>query len=325
MRKRALIIIVALIVCGRGFAATLEADSGLALRLTKLCASYEAKVGVAFIDLRSGDEFAINGRQQFMAASVAKVPVMAAAFHLSDLGRIDLQKKIIFREEDKLGGSGVLQWMRGGTAYTLWNLARMMIVLSDNTATRLLVNDLGLPAVNGYLKASGLQQTVIVDPTMLNEPPAGSINKTTPLDMAHLLAMISRSQGFSSQSKKEMISFMRNQRYRWGIWRGVPAGTVVADKTGNVDGVLNDAGIVYTKHGNFIISIFTSGFTKQHDARLFINQVSRAAYEEFTGEKVYDPQPAKRKLARKKVSAKRRPLLQRQHRARPRHARRSRR
>jgi beta-lactamase class A len=179
----------------------------------------------------------------------------------------------------------------------------MMIVLSDNTATRLLVNDLGLSTVNDYLSNAGLAQTAIVDPTMLNEPPSATLNKTTPRDMARLLAMICRSQGFSAQSKKEMISFLRNQRYRWGIWRGVPAGTVVADKTGNVEGVLNDAGIVYTKHGNYILSVFTEGFKKQRDARLVINQVSRAAYEEFTGEKVYDPPPRK---YRKKSIAKRR-------------------
>ena len=193
--KKLLIIALTLLLCGRGYAATLEAD-GLAARLTALCASYETRVGVAFIDLRSGKEFSLNGAQPFMAASVAKVPVMAAAFHLSDLGRLDLQQKLVFREEDKLGGSGILQWMRGGTAYTRWNLARMMIVLSDNTATRLLVDDLGLPAVNGYINTIGLRQTAIVDPTMLNEPPATALNKTSPLDMAHLLAMIARSPGF---------------------------------------------------------------------------------------------------------------------------------
>jgi beta-lactamase class A len=306
MIKKILIIIIVLLSCHRSFAAALEANSSLAQRLTKLCATYEAKVGVAFIDLRSGEEFAINGDQPFMAASVAKVPVMAAAFHLSDLGRYDLQQKLVFREEDKLGGSGILQWLRGGTAYTRWNLSRMMIVLSDNTATRLLVNDLGLPAVNGYIKTIGLRQTEIVDPTMLNEPPATELNLTTPLDMAHLFALIAKSQNFSAQAKKEMASFLKNQRYRWGIWRGVPAGVVVADKTGNVGGVLNDAGIVYTKHGNYVLSVFTIGFKKQHDARILINQVSRAAYEEFTGEKVYDPKPVKRKLIRKKVIIKRR-------------------
>jgi beta-lactamase class A len=267
-------------------AATPEAHSALAQRLTRLCASYEAKVGVTFIDLRSGRELSINGDRPFLAASVAKVPVMAAAFHLADRGELDLQKKLRFREKDKLGGSGILQWMRGGTSYTRWNLARMMIVLSDNTATRLLVNDLGLPAVNAYINSSGLLQTSIVDPTMLNEPPAVSLNKTSPRDMARLLAMIGHSQGFSPQSKKEMLSFMRNQRYRWGIWRGVPPGTVVADKTGNIEGVLNDAGIVFTKQGNYILSVFTNGFKKQRDARLFINRVSQACYEEFTGQKL---------------------------------------
>ncbi len=307
MTKKLFLIALALLLGAGVRAATPEAD-GLAARLTALTATYEGRVGVAFIDLRTDREFSINGRKQFMAASVAKLPVMAAAFHLSDLSQYDLQQRLVFHDEDKLGGSGILQWMRGGTEYTRWNLARMMIVLSDNTATRLLVNDLSLAAVNDYIKNSGLTQTAIVDPTMLNEPPSAVLNKTTPRDMARLLAMISRQQGFSAQSKKEMISFMRNQRYRWGIWRGVPPKTVVADKTGNVDGVLNDVGIVYTKRGNYIISIFTEGFKKQRDARLVINAVSRAAYEEFTGEKVYDPPPRKlaRRAKRSRVIAKRR-------------------
>ena len=121
--KKLIITFVALLLCTRSFAAALDVNSSLAQRLTKLCATYEAKVGVAFIDLRSGAEFSINGDLPFMAASVAKVPVMAAAFHFSDLGRYDLQQKLPFREEDKLGGSGILQWMRGGTSYTRWNLA----------------------------------------------------------------------------------------------------------------------------------------------------------------------------------------------------------
>ena len=311
--KKLVLISLALLLCGSVRAATLEAD-GLAARLTAICASHEAKVGVTFIDLRSGREFSINGDRPFMAASVAKVPVLLAAFHLADLGQFDLQQQLVFHEEDKLGGSGILQWMRGGTSYTRWNLARMMIVLSDNTATRLLVNDLSLEAVNDYLKNAGLKQTAIVDPTMLNEPPASDLNKTTPREMARLFAMISHQQGFSAQSKKEMISFLSNQRYRWGIWRGVPPGIKVADKTGNVDEVLNDAGIVYTKHGNYILSVFTNGFKKQRDARLLINQISRAAYEEFTGEKVYDRivkkvkrLTAKRRLSRRPFARYRRP------------------
>jgi beta-lactamase class A len=178
-----------------------------------------------------------------------------------------------------------------------------MIVLSDNTATKLLVDCIGMPQINTYLKNAGIEDSAITDPTMLKEPPAFDNNRTTPLDMARLLKKIYHGEGFSLRGKKEMLSFMRQQRYRWGLWRGVPPGTVIADKTGNLEGILNDVGIVHTKQGNYILSVFTHGFKKQRDARRFINELSRAAYEEYTGEKVIQKQAKSKKT--KKITKRR--------------------
>jgi len=262
----------------------------LATKLERLASTSEGRVGIAFIDLKTGWEMNINGSQEFPAASVIKVPIMAAAYHLSESGKINLKQKILFKKSDKLGGAGVLQWARTPNYYTLWNLIRLMIVLSDNTATRLVVQNIGRENINEYLQSIGLTRTAVVDSTMLKEPPSPYVNMTTPLDIAHLMAKI---------HNKEMLAFMRNQRYRWGIWRGVPAGTVVANKTGNLDGILNDAGIIYTKKGNYVLSIFTWGFKKQRRARLLINEISRAAYEEYTGEKVIRKKITKRRLQRR--------------------------
>jgi beta-lactamase class A len=288
------------------------AQAELSTEFLRLISTAEGKVGIAFIDLKGTREVRVNGDNLFPAASVAKVPVMAAAYHLADSGKLDLGQKILFIEGDKLGGSGVLQWMKGGVEYTLWNLIRLMIVLSDNTATKLVVDNVGLPAINDYLKGIGLKNTVIVDPTMLKEPPASDINRTTPLDMARLMVKIQKAEGFSPKSRKEMLAFMRNQRYRWGIWRGVPPGTVVANKTGNLEGILNDVGIIYTKKGNYVLSIFTWGFKKQRQARLLINEISRVTYEEYTGEKVERAIKAK-----KAIRTKRQKVIKRKLRRRP--------
>jgi len=272
--------------------------AGLEQRLSRLTATQEKRVGVTFVDLNSGWSFAINGSREFPAASVAKVPVMAAAYHLSDSGLLDLDKKVLFRESDKLEGAGVLRWLKGGREYSRWNLMRLMITLSDNTATRLVVNTVSLSSIEAYIKSIGLKQTRIIDPTMLVEPPNPNNNLTSPNDMARQMSLIYNRRGFSKQSAKQMIAWMNYQRYRWGIWRGVPPGTYVANKTGQLENILNDAGIIYTKKGNYILSIFTCGYEKQRDARLLINEISRIAYEEYTGTKIV----ARAKVTKRKLS-----------------------
>ncbi|MFA4844648.1 MAG: serine hydrolase [Candidatus Margulisiibacteriota bacterium] len=273
-------------------ASTARAD--LAARVQRLTAPYGNKVGFTFLDLKSGRQLSVNGSREYPAASVAKVPVMACALHLSDLGQLNLKKKVLFRESDKLEGAGVLRWIPAGQEYTLWNLLRLMITLSDNTATRLAVLSVGTTEINSYVKELGLRQTRVIDPTMLVEPPATNNNLTTPDEMAKVVAAIYCRRGFTKGAAKQMITWMNYQRYRWGIWRGVPPGTYVANKTGQLEGILNDVGIVYTKKGDYILSIFTWGFPKVREARILINELSRAAYEEYTGEKVLDPRPAKR-------------------------------
>lgn len=300
MIKKIFLSLLVLIVWHNFSAAALTEASkqNLQNNLQKLIAPYNNNVGLAFIDLKTGWQCAVNGTEEFPTASVGKVPVMACAYHLASLGDLDLDQKIKFRESDKLSGSGILQWLRGGQTYTLRNLCRMMIVLSDNTATKLVVDHLTMPTINHYLRDQGLEKTIIADPTMLVEPPAIDNNRTTPLEMANLLVKINDSQGFTAAGKKEMLSFMRNQRYRWGIWRGVAPGTVVADKTGNLEGILNDAGIVYTDSGNYILSIFTQGFVKQSEARQIINQASKIIYENYSGQKITA------RLLRRRPSAK---------------------
>ena len=296
--------IVLAIILTALYAASALAD--LQQKLERLAATTEGQVSIAFLDLKSSQEVSVNGDQPLPAASVAKVPVMCAAFHLADSGKLDLQRRLKFRESDKLEGAGVLRWMKAGQEYTLWNLVRLMITLSDNSATRLVVNTVGLPAIESYIKSSGLKQTRVIDPTMLVEPPALNNNLTSASDMARQLVLIHNCRGFSKTSAKQMIAWLNYQRYRWGIWRGVPPGTYVANKTGHLDGVLNDVGLVYTKKGTYALAVLTAGFKNNSHARQLINDISRTVYEEYTGERVARPEAKgqrpkviKRKLSRR--------------------------
>jgi beta-lactamase class A len=279
------------------------AEQRIIERVNKLTAPHGKKVGVAILDLKTKWQYDVNGTTEYPTASVGKVAVMAAAYHLADLKQLDLDQKVVYRPSDKLGGAGVLQWMKPGKVFTLRHLILYMIEVSDNTATKMVVDNIGLPKINSYLHSINLEQTRIVDPTMLNEAPSPAINRSTPWDMAHLLYRINnKARFFSDASAKEMLYHLKRQKYHWGIWRGVAPGTVVADKTGDVDKVLNDVGIVYAKNGTYILSVFTYGFVKTREARILINEISKAVFEEYTGTKLSPPKKVvKRKYHRRSI------------------------
>lgn len=251
----------------------------LETKIAKLTRPYGNKVGVAFLDPRTGASFDIRGDRPYPAASVIKMPVMAALYHMSDKGLVNLNAKIPVRKEDKLGGSGVLQWLKPHRE-TLWNLSRLMISISDNTATRLLVNLLGKENINEYCQVMGLYDTTLYDETALVEPP-NQCNLTSPVDMVQLVYLIKYGRKFSPDSTRNMLAAMRNQKYRWGIVKPLPKGVVVANKTGNLTGILNDVGLVTTKKGSYILCIMTKGFPKKRVARKLINQISLATYQYY--------------------------------------------
>ncbi|MBU0573809.1 MAG: serine hydrolase [Candidatus Margulisiibacteriota bacterium] len=246
-------------------------------KLSDYLAPYGGKVGVAFIDCQTMEQFSVNGDLPYPAASVIKMPIMTTLFFMSDRSLVDINERVVLKNSDKLEGSGVLRWLKAGNSYTLWGLARMMISISDNTATRLLVRKIGQDNINDFCKLMGLNNTRLNDETALVEPPA-NCNRTSPNDMASLIYKIKYGNAFSPKAVEDMLAFMKNQRYRWGIVKPLPPGTIVANKTGNLTGVLNDVGMVYTDRGNYILAIMTWKFQQKSEARKVINRISEMAY-----------------------------------------------
>ena len=282
MRKTSVVLAAIIFFSGTAFAGSRFAGLNKELKAIahknygkKVVKGY--KIGIAFQDMRTGSRLSVNGNSIFPAASIIKLPVMASVYSLADRGSLHLDQKIRFGDRDKLPGAGILQWLRP-TSYRLWNLCRMMISLSDNTATRLCVNTVGKGNVNRYCKVIGLYRTRLLDETALAEAPKVRINTTTPLDILKLLVRIEKGTGFSMNSRRQMLSFMLGQKYRFGIPRGLPSNVRVANKTGNLERVLHDAAIVYTPRGTYALCVFTKGFLRDRQARLVINAVSLAVY-----------------------------------------------
>jgi len=281
MKKKIFLIVFALILFIQpSFAA--NRFYGLTKKLNAIAyGSYGRKVlpgysiGISFIDLRTGYKASVRGNKIFPAASIIKVPVMAYLFYASDKKLLDLGGQIHFTNADKLPGAGVLQWMQPN-AYTMWNLCRLMISISDNTATRLLVRRAGKAKINAYCRKIGMRSTLLLDETALVEMPCRNYNRTTANDIALLLSRIQRGVGFSKYARADMLKFMRNQRYTFGIPKVLPRGFTCANKTGNLTNVLHDSAIVYSKRGTYVLVVFTKGFKRDRDARIVINRVSSA-------------------------------------------------
>lgn len=235
------------------------------------------EVGIAVKDLKSSEYFSINGDIEFNPASVIKVPIMAEAFHQKKLGIISFEDKIELKEENKMIGSGILPYYKSGTKFTIGFLIDMMITRSDNTATHMLINHLGMKNINNYMKAIGLKDTSVVDDTLLCKVP-GKFNKTTPDDMLLLLEKMYNGELVSKEDSLEMIEVLKKQKYRWGIPRFLPSSSEVANKTGSLRGVRNDIGIVFTDTGAYAVIIFTRKMPSNVYAATLVSRISRVIY-----------------------------------------------
>ena len=157
-----------------------------------------AFAGLAARNLVTGEEIVINADLRFPTASVIKTAVMVEAYHQAARGTLSLDTTITLREEDKVGGSGVLNGFSDGVALPVRDLIHLMIVVSDNTATNLLVNRLGTRNVDERLVALGLEHTKLFRPTFRDgkadifpelEKEFG-LGMSTPREMAKLMALI---------------------------------------------------------------------------------------------------------------------------------------
>lgn len=232
------------------------------------------KIGITVVDVKTGARVSVNGASVFPAASIIKIPIMAYLFHASDSKALTMGKRVRVDERYKQPGAGVIQHLKPNY-YSLWNLCRYMISISDNTATYVLARMAGKNNVNSYVSSLGLKNTRLLDETALVERPKPNYNRTTPNDIAYLLTRIQRGTGFSRASRADMIKFMRNQKYVFGIPRALPKNFSCANKTGKLTNVLHDAAIVYSPRGSYVLCVFTQGFKNDTDARIVINRVSK--------------------------------------------------
>ena len=203
-------------------------------------------VGVTIQDLTTTERFALRGDTVFTQASAIKLPVLVELFRQVEQGRHGLDDLITLEENDVVPGSGVLQRLTPGSVrMTLRDVATLMVTVSDNTATNMIIDRVGMENVNQTMVRLGLPQTKLQRKMMDSEAwLADRENLSTPNEQARLLELIHRGDVLNDASRKELLhilSIPKSSRIRPLL----PSGTRVAHKTGTVSGVVVDVGIVY--------------------------------------------------------------------------------
>lgn len=199
------------------------------------------KTGVYVVEPATGRFVNLGGKDSFPAASMIKIPVLVALLSEVDEGAVDLKKELILKEELIAGGSGFLQWREAGSRISVADAAELMIKISDNTATNLLIDLLGgIDAVNAKLKSWGLHDTRIHN--LL--PDLEGTNTTSPHELALLVAKVQEGSILSRESKDLMFSILKRTRRRNLLPAGLGPGATIYHKTGDIGSMVGDAGMV---------------------------------------------------------------------------------
>ncbi len=256
---------------------------GLSRKLCSEIRSFKGRSAIVVKDLGTGWEMRHNPDRAFPSASLVKIPVMAACFEAADRGRIRLGQGIGLKSSDKFTGSGDLKDMKPGTVITVGELIGLMIYDSDNTAANMLTSLLGMDYLNKAFMSFGLAHTDLARRIAdYRARDKGVENYTTASDMAMLLDKMYGKILVNARVSDQCVNVLKMTRTKDRIPKRLPAGAVVAHKTGLERGVCHDAGIVFTPYGDFIIVALTKhSNSTAAPSKAFIASAARDVYDYF--------------------------------------------
>jgi beta-lactamase class A len=261
---------------------TLQAalSAKLASDLNRTAASYDGVLGIFVKDLTSGEAFAVNADAVFPQASSIKIPILVELMRQAETGKLNLDERVEIHRPALVGGSGVLQFFaEGGSAISLRDLAVLMVVLSDNSATNLIIDRVGMQNVNSMLAGLGLNKTLLARKMIdVAAEQADRENRSTPRQMAALLESLNSGNLLDAEHTKialEILEYPKDSPIRAGL----PPEIAVAEKPGSLNGAQCDSGIVFLKGRPYVISVMTTFNSVDGDAA--ITSVSARIFSYF--------------------------------------------
>jgi beta-lactamase class A len=271
------------------------ADKDLEARIAPLAKAHKGRVAIVVKNLKTHESYSLNPDEVMPTASLIKLPVMVETYWQVSEGKVKLETTLTLKKDDKVPGSGILtKHFSDGATFPLRDAMRLMIAFSDNTATNLVLDQIGIPSTNVRMDSLGLRNTKInakvfkgsttsIDPEGTKKYGLGS---TTANEMVKLLEMIDAGKVVSPKSCEEMLNHLKACEDKTTLARFLPSGMGLAFKTGAVNDARTAAGIAYTKLGPVALCILTAGnedkrWERENAAEVLLANIGKEVYDYF--------------------------------------------
>lgn len=270
--------------------------------LEALIARFPGTAGIAALNLTSGDRAAIHAEVQFPTASMIKILVLFELVRTCARGQAQMWERLTLRSQDKTLGSGLLLDIDDGASLTLRDLAVLMMAISDNTATNLLIDRLGLHAINLACRDGGMWNTELRSKIDFDKIRVSNDNLAvgTPRDFCAFLTALHRGELIPGGYVEQILGIMRIQKHMgnpaarylpvdpYALEFGRVPEVWMASKTGGLDGVRCEAGIVHSPHAEWVFAVMTKDFdgrVSAHDnpGGQLIADASKLIYDAWAG------------------------------------------
>ena len=244
--------------------------------------SLDGVMGVYAIDLTTGNTIASNADEIFPTASTIKIPILAELFHQAQQGKLNLSDIYTLKSSDLVGGSGISSaFTPGVTKLTLRDLAALMISVSDNSMTNVIIDRIGIDNVNALLDSLGLSHTRLRRKMMdIKAAAEGRENTSTPHEMSQLLEALYRGEVLNKQFTEDFFNLLSIHKESY-LPRLLPEDLRIANKPGELEGVRNDCGIVFTGKRPYALCVMSTYVRHEREAGNAIEKISFAAWQTF--------------------------------------------
>lgn len=256
---------------------------------------YDGKMSVYVNDLR-GNVVRVDTEQTFETASTIKSFILACLFAQVEAGKADLDAEIVCESKYYINGSGLLRSLKEGAVLRVLDVATLMIIVSDNIATNMIIDYLGLDTINAYIKSLGYTKTVLHNPIDFDR--YDLLGTTTPEEYGDLFVRLAKGELVSKEASAQMLGIFRKQHYNSTLTRYFPQYYLdceetgeeemiyVASKSGSMNACRNDGGIVHTPYGDYVIVIMNREFHNileeyQHPGQVYGARVSRMILDQY--------------------------------------------